>query len=377
MSIASTTNQRKAAQSRNARFSSPSPTTASGAKRKMEQSEPLATSRDSVTLGVADESSRNQRVLGNIAAGVGALAGRLGLVLGSAAAGATAGTVLGPVGAVVGGIVGLGSGAFVEFRDQTFKGLEIKGKRFPIGRMVGGMVGGTLGAAVGKVLDKLPFAKPKLGSEALNQEPKDFTLRKLAKNVGNVCHTSMPTMNEMGKTQEIVEVLRPGDILVTNNDLWMDFEIPLKLTGSKGDWTHTAIYDGEGTSIESLAKRGVTERPIETLIGENHHVRVLRPNYPEGGEQKAIDFARAQIGKPYDMKFALDDEKFYCIELTHRALEEGAPNTGLRPHKLLWNKLGPDVVTPKSFNQAIDGDQLEMVYDTGSNFTRNYLAKFS
>lgn len=331
------------------------------------------------SVEVTSQAKRNEKVLGTIGAGVGAITGRLGLLAGTATAGAMAGgAVLGPIGAVAGGVVGLGAGAFVEFRDKAFKGIKLFGRHLPMGRIVGGLVGGIIGSTVGKVLDKIPFKKPKLGSAAFHDESQGFSLKKLFKNVGDVNHTSRPTMNEAGKTQEIVDTLKPGDIIVTNSDLWMDFEIPMKLTGARGDWTHTAVYDGNGKSIEALASRGVVERPVEELIGENHHVRVMRPKYPEGGAENAIEYARSKVGMPYDFKFSDSEEAFYCIELSQKALAKAAPQIPLESNKLFWNKFGPRVVTPETFNKAAaKSEDLEIVYDTGSNFNRNYLAKFS
>ena len=336
---------------------------------------PQTPSADTVEL----DSHRNEKVLGTLGAGIGAITGRLGLLAVSAKLGAMAGgAVLGPIGAVAGGVVGLGAGAFVEFRDKAFKGVEVMGRRMPVGRMIGGIVGGVIGSTVGKVLDRLPFNRPKLAGETLSQESQGFSLKKLFKNVGDVNYTSRPTMDEAGKTKEIVEQLKPGDIIMTNSDLWMDFEIPLKLTGARGDWTHTAVYDGKGKTIEALASQGVVERPVEELIGENHHVRIMRPKYAEGEADKAIDYARSKLGTAYDFKFSDSDEKIYCIELTQKALSHAAPRIPLQSDKLFWGKFGPNVVTPETFNQAAAAsDDLEVVYDTGSNFNLNYLAKFS
>lgn len=336
-------------------------------------------SRPTDSLSLSRDPNRNEKVLGTMGAGIGAISGRLGVLAASSGLGAMAGgAVLGPVGSLVGGVLGLGAGAFVEFHDKAFKGIKIAGRHLPVGRMIGGVVGGVVGATVGKVLDKIPFLKPKLGSSELHRESQGFSLKKLFKNVGNVNHTSLPTMNELGKTQEVVDLLKPGDIILTNNDLWMDFEIPLKLTGSRGDWTHTAVYDGKGKSIEALASQGVVERPVEKLIGENHHIRIMRPKYPEGGAKTAIDYARSKVGIAYDFKFSDTDDAFYCIELSQKALAEAVPDLPLKSNKLFWNKFGPKVVTPETFNRAAkESDGLEVVYDTGSNFNRNYLAKFS
>lgn len=334
----------------------------------------------SPTLGTQDtfapdESNRNERVLGTTLAGAGAIVGRFGTVVGAAMGGAAVGSVLGPVGSVAGGILGVAAGAAVEFRDKYFKGIEIAGKRWPIGRMVGGFVGGVTGAVIGKVLDRLPFGKPKLGSDSFNHTARDFSVKKLVSNLSNVKHTSHQTMDEAGKTDEILELLKPGDVVMTNNDSWMDFEIPLKLVAVGGDWTHTALYAGEGKTIEALGSRGVVERPARELVGENHHVRVLRPEYPEGGVEKAITEAASHVGKPYDLGFSLDsDDKMYCIEHTAKALEAGNPDIDLETHRLIAGKAGWEFVSPKVFNRSGD---FEVVYDTGSKFSQNYMSKFA
>ncbi len=314
--------------------------------------------------------SRNERVLGTVGAGGGALVGRLGFVSASAAAGAVAGGLLGPVGAVLGGVVGAAGGAFVEFRDKYFQGSKVGDRHLPLGRMAGGLVGGVAGSLAGKALDKLP-GDVKLGSDSFDKLTEGFSLKKLVGNLSNVKHTSNKTMDEKGATAEIVEKLKPGDVVMTNNDLYMDFEIPLKLAGHKGDWTHTALYVGDGKVVESLGSRGVVKRDVEDLVGTNHHVKVLRPDYPEGGLPKTIAEAESHIGKPYDNKFSLkSDDAFYCIEHTQKSVKVGIPEVDLEPSSIL----GLKVVSPETFNTSKD---LETVYDTGSKFSDIYFSKFS
>ena len=313
---------------------------------------------------------RNERVLGTSLAGAGALAGRFGFLGAVGAAGAAAGGLLGPVGAVVGGLAGIGAGAFLELRDKYFQGVSVAGHRLPLGRMLGGALGGAVGTLVGKALDKLPGGI-KLGSERLEEETRGYSFGKLLKNLNNVEHTSNPTMNERGSTGEILGLLKPGDVLMTNNDVWMDFEIPLKLTGHRGDWTHTALYVGDGNVVESLGSRGVIKRTAEVLVGENHHVKILRPEYSQESLRRTIDVAEAHIGDPYDNKFSLKtDDALYCIEHTQKALKAGNPAISLEPSSIL----GWKVVSPQTFNTSKD---FEVVYDTGSSFARNYLSKFS
>ncbi|MBI2264107.1 MAG: hypothetical protein HYU64_02870 [Armatimonadetes bacterium] len=320
-----------------------------------------ASARDGLTTFPADE-NRLRKTCGAVGAGIGSLVGRLTVLpTAGALAGAAAGSFLGPVGTVTGGILGGLGGLVVELHGK-FRGI------FPAGRVVGGTIGGALGIVVGSVLDHSPV-KPR-PSEALACETQGFSFKGLLRHIADAAYTSHPKLSQE-KAREIGQLVRPGDVLVTNNEELLDFEIPLFLMAAQGNWTHTALYEGDGKVIESLGSKGVIERSLDELITTNHHAMILRPAYssPDGPE-KAIETAKGFLGRPYDGKFSLkSDDKVYCIEHTYKAVKGGGPELRLSPTKLF----GYPVVTPKTFIVSPD---LQVIYSTGSSFFLNYLSKF-
>ena len=303
-----------------------------------------------------------QRALGAIGAGTGALLGRLAVPTRTTILGSKIGGNMGPWGGIIGGTVGLAVGLFTEFRNARYAGF------LPVGRFAGGMVGGFLGASIGTVLDKMNLDPT---NERLRHETAGFSLEKLVGRLADVSYTSHKTFT----TERIAEFknkLEPGDIIVTNHDKYLDIEVPEVILGIGGAWTHTAIYVGNGECVEALMKTGVIQRPVEEVLGENHHARILRPAYrTDQDAQAAADEARKHVGAGYDAKFDLaSDEGFGCVELAYKAVHRAAPYIDIKPHSLF----GKEYLSHKVFNRSPD---MTVVEDTGSSFFYNYLSKFT
>jgi hypothetical protein len=269
---------------------------------------------------------------------------------------------MGGWGGLIGGAVGLGVGLFTEFRNKQYTGF------LPVGRFVGGMLGGILGASVGTLLDKVSFDPT---SERLRQETAGFSLEKLAGRLADVSYTAHKTFTPE-RTQEFKDKLEPGDIIVTNHDKFLDIEVPEMILGVGGAWTHTAVYVGKGQVVESLWATGVVQRPIEEVLGEQHHARILRPGYKTPQDaQAAADEAKKHVGAGYDAKFDLaSDEGFGCVELVYKAVHRAAPYIDLKPHSFF----GKEYLSHKVFNRSPD---MTVIEDTGSSFFYNYLSKFT
>ncbi len=92
-----------------------------------------------------------------------------------------------------------------------------------------------------------------------------------------------------------------------------------------------------------------------------------------------IDYVRRQIGKPYDMRYQMDDEKLYCSELVFKAYQSasGKPLGKLvrlealdwKPYRRFIESLeqGPvpldrELITPRDLAAA---EELERVYSYG------------
>lgn len=302
-----------------------------------------------------EPNSAVQRAMGAIGAATGALLGRLAVP--------TITTIIGAqIGGFVGGAIGLGVGLFTEFRNKQYTGL------LPVGRFVGGMAGGLAGAAVGAAMDRLKFDPT---TERLRQETAGFSLEKLVGRLADVSYTSHKTFTPE-RIDDFKRKLEPGDVIVTNHDKFLDIEVPEMILGVGGAWTHTAVYVGQGDCVEALWGQGVIQRPVDEVLGGNHHARILRPDYLTSKDaQAAADEARKHVGAGYDARFDLgSDEGFGCVELAYKAVHRAAPYIELKPHRLF----GKEFLSHKVFNRSPDMTVME---DTGSSMFYNYLSKFT
>ncbi|WP_118973168.1 YiiX/YebB-like N1pC/P60 family cysteine hydrolase [Taibaiella koreensis] len=103
-------------------------------------------------------------------------------------------------------------------------------------------------------------------------------------------------------------------------------------------FSHVGLVDREGDSvmvIEALGK-GVQMIPLETFTRRTEHkmyVGRVKPEYKKLVE-KAMAFAKQQLGKPYDDAFLYDNGKYYCSELIYDAFKQankGKPFFRLEP----------------------------------------------
>lgn len=80
-------------------------------------------------------------------------------------------------------------------------------------------------------------------------------------------------------------------------------------------WSHAAIYTGAGTVIESIGE-GVVETDLIDYMMTKDFIVAVKPKMATVPQMsKAVDFARSQLGKPYDYSFQKDVKAFYCSEL--------------------------------------------------------------
>lgn len=95
-------------------------------------------------------------------------------------------------------------------------------------------------------------------------------------------------------------------------------------------WSHCAVVESDEHVIDATFKHGgVRRRPLSDVLGEYSKIEVIELNLTPEETQAALDFVRAQIGKPYDIGaifgfiFRQDwasTEKWFCNELAEAAL---------------------------------------------------------
>lgn len=136
----------------------------------------------------------------------------------------------------------------------------------------------------------------------------------------------------------LVKAVQPGDIIATT------FSKPDDVisVATKGPFIHTAICVSAGAPPEFVEAIGLTgdmrdpngNKVLRSQMADHawsgETVRLLRPaatlapNEAEKAVKRAVAYAEAQLGKPYDFAFSDKDgtgwnDAFYCSELTYKA----------------------------------------------------------
>jgi uncharacterized protein YycO len=97
-------------------------------------------------------------------------------------------------------------------------------------------------------------------------------------------------------------------------------------------FTHSLLYQGDGECIHAAAD-GVDTVTLDELFNEYDNLAIMRPNIQENQEaviEKAIDYAREQLGKPYDFYFEHGYDRHYCTLLINTAFLQAGFDMGLK-----------------------------------------------
>jgi cell wall-associated NlpC family hydrolase len=184
--------------------------------------------------------------------------------------------------------------------------------------------------------------------------------------------TTIPKLDE-AQRQAITSSLKAGDVLLETDaslPLWNAYE---SMGAGATGWAHAAMYAGNGMVIEAGGKvaENVHLVPLQEFL-DTHYVAVLRPKYADdSAPQQAIDYAKSQLGKPYDGRFSGgtdadfkagrdDNGAFYCSELVAKAIATAGVTV---PTSVRINiPQAGAMVTPQSLLSA---PNLEVVYKSG------------
>jgi len=109
--------------------------------------------------------------------------------------------------------------------------------------------------------------------------------------------------------REMTKLLRPGmGILTTTNGELANLLIP-------GKWSHIGGYYGNRRVIEAIGK-GVSETDLIDFVLTKDEILIIKPKFATKSQMKiAAEWMFWQMGKPYDINFADNNEAFYCSEL--------------------------------------------------------------
>jgi uncharacterized protein YycO len=120
-----------------------------------------------------------------------------------------------------------------------------------------------------------------------------------------------------------IDKLEPGDILFV--DLYKGW-------CQIGYWDHVALYVGGYYVVEATYNSGVCLTSVEEFFERDYPAQISAMRLKEIPDrqkviQRAIDYALAQVGKPFDQIMAIPllltfkntDDKFHCANLVWRA----------------------------------------------------------
>ncbi|MEZ0346588.1 MAG: YiiX/YebB-like N1pC/P60 family cysteine hydrolase [Infirmifilum sp.] len=143
--------------------------------------------------------------------------------------------------------------------------------------------------------------------------------------------SSTGTLDPTYLYKQITTLARPGDLIV--------FRGTSKLLNIAGYWHHVAIYLGNGEIVHATPDYGVTIQNLIEALNDRVAVALIRVKTTDSVRQKAIQFALAQVGKPYDYGYLVYPggkqvygSSYYCSELTWASyLAAGGPDIDANP----------------------------------------------
>lgn len=101
---------------------------------------------------------------------------------------------------------------------------------------------------------------------------------------------------------ELKKALQPGDVLLVEGK--QRFSTAIKYL-TQSNWSHSALYVGEGKLVEADLKLGVIEIEVETYA--DYHTRICRPHRVNDADiKKVVNYVKSEIGHSYDLKNIID-----------------------------------------------------------------------
>ncbi len=312
-------------------------------------------------VGDADLSTY-RKVCGALGASNFAFASHFAMAGGFATAGAiiggAVGALLGPAGAVIGKIAGGAVGAYA--------GTKLQGKTL-IGRKLAGRLGGLVGDAFGCVAKALRLP---LRSDHI-EETRNYSYETMKTHLGTTTYTSHPRIS--GKdAEEFIGKLKPGDLVLTNDEACTIFSLLIVAADGKADFNHALLYEGDGKTLESrTVTHGVAEGNLKEVLQHKHHAVAVRPHYEQGQDEAVVNAGKGMIGTKYDYLFGMGDDSMYCSEFVYKAVKDGAPQIDFKKRPLITK----EVVLPGDLLRTSEADVVAEVGKDNTLFN-SFMAKF-
>lgn len=137
-------------------------------------------------------------------------------------------------------------------------------------------------------------------------------LKSVTKSIINIliAYLERPSSQSLTTTsvtlKKLTQALQPGDVLLVEGK--QKFSSAIKYL-TQSNWSHAALYIGEGTIIEADLKLGVIKVNIDKY--QDYHTRICRPVAISDSELKImIKFIENKEGFTYDIKNIFDLAKY-------------------------------------------------------------------
>lgn len=119
--------------------------------------------------------------------------------------------------------------------------------------------------------------------------------------------------------------LKSGDVVLHTSKSRLS--LPIR-EATKSPYSHVGMIEvdekGEVFVLEAIEPVSRTPWSRWKARGEGSKVTVLRSTLKPSELARVQEWAKAQLGRPYDVRFQWDDEKLYCSELVSKAFEHGS-----------------------------------------------------
>lgn len=153
------------------------------------------------------------------------------------------------------------------------------------------------------------------------------------------------------RREKILAALEPGDVILETNLAYPGWKQMLHF-GMGSNFTHAAIYEGNGKFFEATPHGGVQRSDLEKYFNDTVKLAVVKMPYAsEADRQAVLDNFRSIRGKPYNRtpEFLSSEhpQAFGCTEAVTYCLEN-LPNPIRVPRTVV---AGREHVSPASFKE--------------------------
>lgn len=121
-----------------------------------------------------------------------------------------------------------------------------------------------------------------------------------------------------------VPPLKTGDIVLQASQSGLAESIR---KATRSPYSHVGLVEVAGDGVwvvEAISPVSRTPFAKWKRRGQGGHLTVLRPRLEAKQLQAAVEAAKRELGKPYDVRYGWDDERIYCSELVVKAFERAA-----------------------------------------------------